>query len=370
MDPSIAAIEAELRIKLERVHELLAQSHVDAVLLQRADNFAWATCGASSHINRAESMGAASLLITGEDRYVVTNNIESERLTQEEKLADRGWIFRISPWYQAENAISELTRGMRLGADSSFPGAQDLSTEIAQIRSRLTPEEGERFRELAALCGQAMGQTIRSVRPGMTEFEISGLLSAETESLGVQAIVNLVGVDARISVFRHPLPTATPLQRYAMLVLCGRKGGLICSLTRLVHFGRMPEELRRRAEAVAQIDARMIAATRPGITLGDVFSIAQSTYSALGFPDEWQKHHQGGSAGYAPREVTAVPGSPQVIRAGQAFAWNPSITGVKSEDTILVGEGTNEVLTEMEDWPGIDIQAGDQLIRRPAILER
>jgi Xaa-Pro aminopeptidase len=370
MEPNITAFEMELNVKLERIHELLGRSNLDAVLLERAENFAWATCGASSYINRADSLGAASLLITAEERYVITNNIESERLAQEEGLANQGWKFKVSPWYRAENAISELTRGMRLGADSHYPGAQDLSKEIGKIRSRLTPEEGARFRDLASLCAKGMQRAIESVRVGMTEFEIAGALSQEVENLGVQAIVNLVGVDERISAFRHPLPTAAPLRRYAMLVLCGRKGGLICSLTRLVHFGPMSEDLRRKAEAVAQVDAQMIAATRPGNTLSDVFGTAQASYAAAGYADEWQKHHQGGLAGYAPREVTAGPGSTQIIVAGQAFAWNPSITGVKSEDTILVGERTNEILTQMEDWPAIGVQVGDQTIQRPAILER
>jgi antitoxin VapB len=68
--------------------------------------------------------------------------------------------------------------------------------------------------------------------------------------------------------------------------------------------------------------------------------------------------------------VTARPSSTQPVLTGQAFAWNPSITGVKSEDTILVGEHSNEILTEMMDWPTIDIQTGDQIIKRPAILEK
>jgi antitoxin VapB len=92
-------------------------------------------------------------------------------------------------------------------------------------------------------------------------------------------------------------------------------------------------------------------------------------YASTGFPDEWKLHHQGGSAGYMPREFTAAPASTQPILAGQVFAWNPSITGVKSEDTILVGGQTNEILTEMNDWPMLEIQAGDQLVKRPAILE-
>jgi antitoxin VapB len=55
---------------------------------------------------------------------------------------------------------------------------------------------------------------------------------------------------------------------------------------------------------------------------------------------------------------------------GQAYAWNPSITGTKSEDTILVSEQENEVLTEIADWPAIEIPVGDLSIKRPAILEK
>jgi len=102
--------------------------------------------------------------------------------------------------------------------------------------------------------------------------------------------------------------------------------------------------------------------------LGDVFKCAQSAYAAAGYPDEWKLHHQGGSAGYAPREVTATPISTEPILVGQAFAWNPSIIGSKSEDTILVGEESNEIITEMADWPSMDVQVGQQVIKRPAIL--
>jgi antitoxin VapB len=56
-----------------------------------------------------------------------------------------------------------------------------------------------------------------------------------------------------------------------MLILCGRREGLVCSITRLVHFGRLPDDLRRKAEAVASVDAAFIDATRPGCTLDEVF---------------------------------------------------------------------------------------------------
>jgi len=289
---------------------------------------------------------------------------------QEQGLDEQGWEFKVSRWFDGADQIASLTRGMKLGADSGSPHALDLSHEIASIRSHLTPEEGERYRTLGRFCAQGMRQAIDVVKPGMSEYEIAAALAQSVESKGVQVVVNLIATDERIFSYRHPLPTAKKLRNYAMLVLCGRKWGLICSVTRLVHFDPLPDEVRRKAEAVARIDAEMIAATRPDRTLGDVFSRAQSAYAAAGFPDEWKLHHQGGSAGYAPREVTATPGSTEPILVGQAFAWNPSITGAKSEDTILVGEGSNEIITEMTDWPSIDVKVGDQIVKRPAILEK
>jgi Xaa-Pro aminopeptidase len=361
---------AEFDRKQKRLRALLDAHQLDAVLLRQSGNFAWATCGADSFINRADLFGVASLLITPAQRYVITTNIEVNRLGQEEGLASQGWEMIGVPWYEQKNTVSELTVGMKLGADTAFQNASDLGNEIASLRSELTPEEGQRYRELGRQCAQAMNSAIDAVRPGMTEYEIGANLLLAIESRGVQGIVDLIATDERIFAHRHPLPTSKKLDKYAMLVLCGRKGGLICSITRLVHFGPLSDDIRRKEKAVAQIDAEMIAATRPGFTISDVFRNAQAAYASTGFADEWQLHHQGGSAGYAPREFTATPASTQPILMGQAFAWNPSITGVKSEDTILVGESSNEIITEIAGWPTIDVQVEDRVIKRPIILER
>ncbi len=370
METNWTNTQPELEAKLERIYRLLHRFNLDALLLRQANNFAWATCGASSFINRADSLGAATLMITPHKRLVITDNIESARLMNEEGLAQQGWGFEIAPWYENKNPLAALTGGLRCGADFAFPDALNLSGELANLRAPLTPQEGQRFRELGGLCAQGMGQAIQAVTPGMSEYEIAAALAQAVERCGVQATVNLIAVDERIFAYRHPLPTSKQLQNYAMLILCGRKWGLVCSLTRLVHFGPLPDEVRRKAEAVARIDAEMIAATRPTRTLGDVFHSAQAAYAATGFPDEWKLHHQGGPAGYQPREFIATPDAVQPILAGQVFAWNPSITGTKSEDTILIGEQSNKILTEIAGWPVLTVQAGGQTIQRPAILER
>lgn len=359
----------ELDLKLDRSKNLLAQYGMNAMLLQQVSSFAWATCGASSYINTATNNGVGSLLITPTGRYLITNNIEAPRFEQEEQLAAQGWEFRLAPWYETNEAIARLTRGAKLAADSVFPGAIDLSGEVAHLRANLTPEEGDRFRALSRLCAEAMDAAIRAIRPGLTEYEIAALLNRETQARGALPIVNLVATDERIFNYRHPLPTDKTLDKYAMLVLCGRKWGLVCSITRLVHFGALPGELRRKLDAIMQIDATFIAATRPGKTLGEIFRQATDAYKQTGYPDEWQRHHQGGPAAYEPREWVATPASTEVVKAGQVYAWNPSITGAKSEDTILIGPQSNEVMTEIAGWPTRPIELDGQTIQRPAILE-
>jgi antitoxin VapB len=361
-------MNAELEPKFSRIEKLLTEHTLDALVLRRVANFAWLTGGAASYVNTADIYGVASLLITPAGRFLVTNNIEAPRFREEEALETQGWQFLVVPWYQADETLADRTKGLRLGVDWPYPGAVDLSAALTPLRASLSPNEQARFRTLARGCAEAMDQAIRQVKPGMNEFKIAAVLGEETQARGILPIVKLVATDQRIYAYRHPLPVDKKLDRYAMLVLCGRQYGLVCSLTRLVHFGPLPEELQVKEKALAEVDAAFIHATRPGRTLGDIFVEAQQAYATVGYPEEWRLHHQGGLTGYLPREAIAVPGSPERVSAGQVYAWNPSITGTKSEDTILVGEGENDILTAIPGWPVIQARAGDQEIPRPAIL--
>ncbi len=354
--------------KIGLVRTLMAEEGLDAILLQRVSSLAWATCGASTYVNMARSNAEVSLLITHDQQYLLTNNIEATRLEKEEQLASQGWNFHITPWYEQGADLAGLADGKKLGSDYYFPGTVDVSIEVAHLRANLDPQEGDRFRLLGQLCAEAMQSAAKTVRPGQTEHEMAASLAKEAECRGAQAIVNLVAADERIYNFRHPLPTDKKLERYAMLVLCGRRWGLVCSLTRLIHFGNPPEELRRKAQAVARIDATLIDATRPGQTLGQIFAKVKEAYVEAGYPDEWRLHHQGGPAGYEPREYLATPGSTERVVAGQVYAWNPSITGYKSEDSVLVSDTGYEMLTAMPGWPSIKVELAGRTIERPDIL--
>jgi antitoxin VapB len=359
----------EHELKQKRIDTLLEKHKLDGLFLHRVSSFAWATCGASSYINTASSFGEASILLLPPKKYIVTNNIEATRLEKEERLGEKGWDFLIAQWHEKVDLVEKLIEGKKIGSDNFLDGYVDLSFELARIRANLTTEEGQRFRALGRLCAEAINAAVHNLHPGQTEHEIAGVLAREVESRGVQVIVNLIATDERIFSFRHPLPTAKELQRYAMLICCGRLKGLVCSITRLVHFGPLPVEIREKAEALAKIDANIMGKTRPGKSLGAIFQTAREIYADVGFQDEWKKHHQGGVAGYEPRELIVTPDTVDHVELGQAYAWNPSITGTKSEDTILVGEHENEILTEIDGWPTISVDIHGEVYQRPAILE-
>lgn len=361
---------SEFQQKMAAAEELLRAANLDALVLRRVSSVAWATCGAPTYVNTASNEGIATLVIKPGEQHLITNRIEAPRLEREEGLAVQGWRFHVGNWFEPDKALAELTAGLRVGSDTPLAGASDVAGEVSRMRSILLPVEQERMRALGALCAEAMQAAIEKVQPGQTEYEIAALLAYETERRGAQAIVNLIATDERIFSYRHPLPKGKKLDKYAMLVLCGRQRGLVCSITRLVHFGPLPDEIRRKANAAAKVDATFINATRPGRTLGEVLARAQAVYAETGFAHEWQLHHQGGPTGYEARETIVTPGMAATVVAGQAFAWNPSITGAKVEDTMLVGADKNEVLTTIAGWPMLDVEAEGITIQRPDIWVR
>ncbi len=362
---------SEMAEKQRRVNEFLDQGGYDALLLARSDNFAWFTCGGSCHVNTAQETGVGSLLIRRDSKILITNNVERPRLLEEE-LAGQGFKEEIKLW--AEDAllpiVNKLAPGQKIATDIALPGLTHCAEEIMKLRRSLTPEEVARYQSLGADVGSSMGEACTDIEPGMTEFEAAAAVAAHHYGRGIVPIVVLVAADERLQKYRHPLPTKNEIKRTVMLVVCGRRQGLIVSATRLVHFGPLPEELQKKHEAVVYVDTVFNAKTRVGARIGDIFEAGRKAYAEKGFPEEWKLHHQGGPTGYAPRDYRAIPATDDLVEPNQAFAWNPSITGTKSEDTIIATLEGPQVISATPGFPTIEVQAEGLTMKRSAILER
>ena len=314
-----------------------------AILMRRPENFAWFTGGGNSRVEYASPFGAADVVVTADGEYVLASTIEAPRMRAEEAL---GLDVLEYPWHDGpEAAVRELVGERPLGADLPLDGARDLSEELSALRRVLDPDAIVRLRGVGADLMAALEEAAENVAPGMTEHDAAAAIAGACRRRALVATVLLAATDERIRRFRHPLPTRATIERRAMLVASAQRGGLYANLTRIVDYEEPDPETARRQVACDEILARLRdEATRPGRTLADAFGDCRRFYAEAGFPDEWRLHHQGGPTGYASREVIATPHTAVPIEVGQAFAWNPSITGAKSEETFVLTETGPEVV--------------------------
>ncbi|MGE0482158.1 MAG: M24 family metallopeptidase [Phycisphaerae bacterium] len=308
----------------------------DGVLLRRRANIAWITDGADVHCDTASALGVAAVLWTPREKRVFTDNIEEPRLRAEE-FGDE-WELRVGSWWEPPPVDWPRSLG---GERDDARFAKDWPCDtLAPLRASLTAREIERVRMLGRDTAEVVERLLKDdVRPGMTERHLGGAVAGWLRDRGIFAHVILVAADERIARFRHPIPTARAIERVAMVAVCAQRHGLIVSVTRLVSFGPLSRDLRERHDAVCRVDASLHAATQPGARWCDVLAKGIESYAATGFADEWCRHHQGGPMGYEARDFKATPTETRRVAPRQLVGWNPTITGTKSEDTILTGAG-------------------------------
>jgi Xaa-Pro aminopeptidase len=259
---------------------------------------------------------------------------------------------------RARRARIAAARGRhRRGLDATI-----VESALSRARAPLTDGEVERYRLLGREAGQALGNVCRALTPGDDERDIARTVVDEVAGIRARAIVTLVGSDERLRRYRHPVPTATSWRHVVMVALCAERDGLVVSLSRIVSAGA-PADLDVRTHAAAFVFGRLLGATRPGATGSALYATAADAYAEAGFRGEELKHHQGGAIGYRAREWVAHPNSRDAVQARQAFAWNPTITGTKIEDTALVIGDDVEMLTGTPDWPVISLGTDARPIR-------
>ncbi len=366
------ALADEIREKERRVREFLRSKNLKALLLKRQANFSWMTGGGLNLVGITTELGATALLITEDSKFVISNNIESPRMIDEERLEKQGFIVKTFPWYEDYEAplVRELMGERPFGSDVPFQNAMMVAEDVARLRYSLTPEEQGRYRWLGKKVSLALEKTLMKAKKGETESEVVGRLCNELWKDRIDPITLMSAADDRIFQFRHPIPTEKKIKKYLMVSVNARKWGLIVSLTRFVYFGKLPRALRKKYEANVFIDCTLMAHSRPGVPARDVLQKGNDAYREKGYPEEWKLHHQGGSIGYTGRDYRVNFKTPDLIQENQAFTWNPSIAGTKSEDTILATPEGPEMITRPIRYPTFSLEVGNISFVRPAILEK
>jgi Xaa-Pro aminopeptidase len=343
---------AEVSEKLAKMRRWLLAAQAGAIRLRGVDWFSWATAGGSDVVLLSAETGGAELLVTAQHAYVLTDEIEAQRLQDEEVPA--GWEWHVTPWAEPElrdRFVSDVAAGAAVISDRPGSGEQALPSICRAERLVLTASEQQRYREVGQLAASAMSEVMQAARPGWSECELAGAGAEALWGRGLHPVLTLAAGARRLPKYRHPTPTAAQLGDEAMLVFCARGFGLVASLTRFVEFAARSPQQRKQQAALRAIEAAGLQACRAGQPLSGVYHAFEQAYRSEGFPQAIREHHQGGIAGYLAREVIATPASQQLLTNGMALAFNPSLPGVKIEDTFLLQAGHLENLTLDPAWP-------------------
>jgi Xaa-Pro dipeptidase len=366
----------EVERKVGRLAALAREGGFAGIVLAAQHNFTWLSAGRSNRIDATRETGSGSLLVTADDRrFALANTIESPRM-REETVADLGFEVLEYPWTDERadatlpyRIAERVVRGGRLATDIVTTAAQNIEARLSRIRSTLVQEEIPRYLTFGAEIGAAFGQLMRQLTPGMTEREVARRVTDTVLGLGAYPNVLLVAADRRIASYRHPVPTDVAWRERLLVACCPEREGQVVAISRLLAAGKVDDEFKRRTHATARVFGALLEATIAGATGARLFAAAAKAYADNGFPNEELLHHQGGVIACRSREWVAHPASDVVVEPPQAFAWNPTVTGTKVEETVLLHEDDRlQVVTGSPGWPSIPVTVRGQAIAVPDVM--
>lgn len=358
--------------KLERIRALLERRQAEAVVIARRDNFAWLTGGGESGVILNQENGFVYLIVTRKARAAVALRADADK-AEEELLKGLGFTFHKLDWKSAgiEAHIRSLLEGKRALSDIPLTGCTCDAAAIYELEYPMTETETGRYRELGRLTDMIMARTAKRMRQGMTENEIKAEVLHACADYGAEADVLLVGSDERIEKYRHCTPTDKKATRTVLLSPVLRKYGLHSNIARMVCFGSVPGEVRKRYDAVCQIQAEIIAASRENVAFRDIFRMQEKWYHRLGFGQEWLEHGHGAPVGYMLSDASVLYDEHRCMTSGQAYEWYVTVSGAKSAELVMNTGGRQEILSMTGEWPEKAYRTeGGAVIKLPDIWVR
>ena len=337
--------------RIQPLRDLMKSNGLDAFVLRRNPNLAWAI-GGRAHVPTSIDMACFDLIITQDSATAVTNVVEAPRLIAEELPSEV--TVRTVKWSEGRDPL--LPTGAKIGSDQAGADRIDLGVEVEMIRASLIESDLQRYENICIDAAVALGNAMKQVESSDREIDVAGLITHALWQADLEVAFLGVAGQERVHKFRHPLPTDAVIGDRVSASICAKRKGLIASVTRIVTFGSVTDQMVSDYTAIYKVEAAIFDATIVGRPFSDPVNAAIAAYPANGFDgDEWTKHHQGGPTGYLPRDWPANQSSTRLIAHNQPIAWNPTGKGWKAEDTVIATASGVRVLSCDPDWPAFEV---------------
>jgi Xaa-Pro aminopeptidase len=333
--------------RLEATREVLARERADWLLIPASADFVWLTGG---HARATERLVLFAMPASGEP-FALVPRLESEALGVE-----CPWL-ALEVWDEHEDPLARLWR--RLGAARTLLVGEGFRTGplltlaaraecrpaaplIAPLRAVKDAEEQAAMLTAARHADRVVAETAASLRPGMTERQVTAAIFARFEALGQTAPWAIVAGGANAA-FPHHSSSDRPLVagECVLLDLGAYHEGYGSDITRTFWLGRPPEEFERVYRIVDEARAAGIAAARAGARASSVDVAARAVITAAGYGEQFV-HRTGHGVGLEIHEPPyLVAGNDAPLVAGMTHSVEPGIYlpgrfGVRLEDLVVV----------------------------------
>jgi len=225
---------------------------------------------------------------------------------------------------------------------------------LREMRLIKSAEEVARIRHAVRLVEQALSESLKKVKPGVTEMEIVAELEYQMKRLGADGpSFDTMVLAGEKSALPHGTPGSRQVREGDLLLfdLGVAADGYVSDITRTFAIGEISAQLREIYETVLAANEAAIAEVRPGVTLAHLDQTARRVIEEKGYGPYFM-HRLGHGLGMDVHEYPSVHGQNQdVLRPGMVFTiepgiYLPGVGGVRIEDDVLVTDSGCDVLTQ------------------------
>jgi Xaa-Pro aminopeptidase len=231
------------------------------------------------------------------------------------------------------------------------PATQPLVSELRLVKD---DDELELLQAAATMGDLIFEQVLPFIEPDVSEIDIAARLEHAARLAGAEAMSfpTIVASGPR-SALPHGTASAARVPRRGFVTL---DFGVILSgycsdMTRTIHVGKATPEERSAYEAVSEAQEAGVAATRAGVTCGDVDQACRSVLKRHKLA-KYFTHSTGHGVGLEIHESPRVAKEQKtVLEPGMVITIEPGVYipahfGLRIEDTVVVESGAARILTK------------------------
>lgn len=220
----------------------------------------------------------------------------------------------------------------------------ELDRIINTMRVIKTSDEIEKMHRAQVITEQALRETLKFVKEGVTEREIALELEFRMRKLGAEGVsFDLIVLTGKKTSMPHGVPGFDRVKNgdFILFDIGATYDGYHSDMTRTYAFGNVSAEQKRVYATVKQAQQNALDMIKEGISCSEVDSAARTYINHAGY-EGFFGHSTGHGVGMDIHEVPSVsPKSDFILRNGMVITAEPGIYlpdrfGVRIEDMVVV----------------------------------